>query len=99
MYYYAYEFAPVKIIYADSEGAQAAQKASKTTTDREKKHHQKVHEMVQDAVDLEAGSKSNEQIFSCSADVEENMNKVFELFDNHQKILVNLQNAIHILIL
>jgi hypothetical protein len=41
VYYYAYEFAPVKIIYADSEGAQAAQKASKQQQDGEKKHHTK----------------------------------------------------------
>jgi hypothetical protein len=42
VYYYAYEFAPVKIIYADSEGAQAAQKASKQQQTEKKTSHKKV---------------------------------------------------------
>jgi len=44
-------------------------------------YHQKVHEQIQESVTLEANCANNEQIFATAANVEENINHVFELFD------------------
>lgn len=54
-------------------------------------YHKKVHEMVQDAVDLEAGAYGNGQLFACAQNIEENMNEVFSLFDKLKEANCDLQ--------
>ena len=46
-----------------------------------KEAHRNVHMMTQDVVDLYAGGYANGQVFAVSANVEENMQKVFNLLD------------------
>jgi methyl-accepting chemotaxis protein len=54
-------------------------------------YHKNVHELVQDTVDLEAKSSLNSLVFESTAQIEDNMNKVFETFDKLKEVNCDLK--------